>query len=299
MRNADRWEALEVRHVRALAAVVNAGSFAGAARELGYTQSAVSQQIFALERIVGAPVLSRHPGGRRPAELTDVGDVVLAHARPLLARVKAAQADVEALASGEVGAVTLATFQSFGARMLPAVVGRYRSLHPGIDVEIREGLTIDELLDGVEQGEVDVAFAVVPLREGPFETLALLRDPYVLVTHAGGDERDVEDVAGKRLLGIRRCHHERLVEARLLAKDVTPSSISRFDDNGMIQALAAAGEGVAIVPRLTVDVDDPRVDVHPLPSLAPRQIVAAWHRERQLSPAARALVDVAADVCAQ
>jgi DNA-binding transcriptional LysR family regulator len=80
---------------------------------------------------------------------------------------------------------------------------------------------------------------------------------------------------------------------------VKPSSISRFDDNGMIQALAAAGEGVAIVPRLTVDVDDPRVDVHPLPSLAPRQIVAAWHRERQQSPAARALVDVAAELCAQ
>jgi DNA-binding transcriptional LysR family regulator len=78
---------------------------------------------------------------------------------------------------------------------------------------------------------------------------------------------------------------------------VKPSSISRFDDNGMIQALAAAGEGVAIVPRLTVDPDDAGVGIHPLPELAARQIVAVWHSERHLSAAARELVDVAAEVC--
>ena len=84
MGNADGWGALEVRHVRAFATVVDEGSFSRAARELGYTQSAVSQQIVALERIVGAPVLRRPPGGRRPPELTDAGRIVLAHARPLL-----------------------------------------------------------------------------------------------------------------------------------------------------------------------------------------------------------------------
>ena len=59
MRNADSWGALEVRHVRAFAAVVDEGTFSAAARSLGYTQSAVSQQIGSLERIVGVPVLHR------------------------------------------------------------------------------------------------------------------------------------------------------------------------------------------------------------------------------------------------
>jgi molybdate transport repressor ModE-like protein len=297
MRNADRWESLEVRHVRAFASVVEQGSFAGAARELGYTQSAVSQQIFALERIAGAPVLRRHPGGRRPPELTETGRVILSHARPLLARVKAAQADVAALATGEVGQVQVGTFQSFGARILPAVLARFRALQPGIGVEIREAPSVEELLGSVEAGEVDVAFGVVPLDEGPFAARELMVDPYVLVTRAGNGERGLRDLAGRRLLGIRGCRHERLVEARLLADGVVPAGSARFDDNGMIQALAAAGEGVAVVPLLTVDAEDPAVTVHPLPELPARQIVAVWHRDRRLNPAAERFVDTAAEIC--
>src|SRR5262249_29381535 len=109
MRNADGWGALEVRHVMRFASFVDGGSVS-AARTLGCTESAVSQQIGALERIVGAPVLHRPPGGRRPLELTDAGRVVLKHARPLLARVRAAEADVAALAGGEVGEVAVRTF---------------------------------------------------------------------------------------------------------------------------------------------------------------------------------------------
>jgi DNA-binding transcriptional LysR family regulator len=298
MRNADRWEALEVRHVRAFAAVVEHGSFAGAARALGYTQSAVSQQLFALERIVGAPVLLRHPGGRRPPEPTEIGRVVLAHAGPLLARVKAAQADVEALAAGEAGEIRVATFQSFGARILPALLTRFRELRPEVAVAIREVLRIDELQRLIETGDADVGFAPLPLDEGPFETRFLLADPYVLVTRANGGERTLRDLSGRRLLGIRGCRHEQLVEATMLSAGVVPADRARFDDNGMIQALAASGEGVAVVPELAVDASDPRVVVRPLAELPPRQIVAVWHRERLLGAAGRELVATAAELCA-
>ena len=296
MKTADRWEALEVRHLRALTAIVQQGSFAAAARQLGYTQSAVSQQIFALERIVGAPVLSRHPGGRRPVELTDTGQVVLAHAQPVLARVKAAQADVAGLALGEVGQLTVGTFQSFGTRILPALLARFRALRPGVTIEIRESIDAKELLSGVEAGDVDVSFAVLPLEDGPFESRDLLADPFVLVTRAGGAERGPADLAGRQVL--YSCGYEqRLIEALLLADGIVPSGWARFDDNGMIQALAAAGEGIAVVPRLTVDLADPRVDVYPLPGVPPRQLVAAWHRDRQLTVAAREFVESAVELC--
>jgi len=295
MRNADGWGALEVRHVRAFAAVVDEGSFSGAARELGYTQSAVSQQIGALERIVGGPVLRRPPGGRRPPELTDTGRVVLAHARPLLARVQAAQADVASLAGGDIGQVTVLTFQSFGARLLPAVLRAFRARFPGVEVRIEEALDADRLLGAVESGEVDISFASLPLPEGPFAARELCDDPYVLVTSADGGERSLDDLDGRRLLGIRGCQQYRIVELEMFARGVVPASISRFDNNAIIQALVAAGEGIAIVPELVIEAADPRIAVHPLPELPARRLIAVWHRERTLSAAAREFVDAAAE----
>jgi molybdate transport repressor ModE-like protein len=294
MNVADGWEALEVRHLRALAAVIEEGSFAGAARALGYTQSAVSQQIFALERIVGAPVLSRHPGGRRPAELTEAGEVVLAHARSLLARVQAAQADVAALALGEIGQLAIGTFQSFGTRILPGLLARFRSLHPGVIVDIRESTDVYELLAGVERGEIDVSFAVLPLPVGPFASRELLEDEYVLVTRAGGAERSLADLGGRHAL-FSCAFEQRLVAGHLQAAGVVAAACSRFDDNGMIQALAGAGEGVAVVPSLTIDQSDDRIDVHPLAELQPRRVVAVWHENRQLNGAAGDFVKAAAE----
>jgi molybdate transport repressor ModE-like protein len=295
MRDADGWGALEVRHIRAFATVVDEGSFSGAARELGYTQSAISQQIGALERIVGGPVLRRLPGGRRPPELTDTGRVVLAHARPLLERVRAAQADVSALAGS---AIAVRTFQSFGARMLPAILRSFRARCPGVEVRIDEALDADGLLGAVASGEVDVSFASLPLPEGPFAARELRDDPYVLVTRAGGDERTLDDLHGRRLLSIRGCPHYRYAELELLARGVEPESISRFDNNAIIQALVAAGEGLALVPELVVDPSDPRIAVHPLPELPARRLIAVWHRERALSAAARAFVDTAGEAAA-
>jgi molybdate transport repressor ModE-like protein len=297
MSTTDRWDALEVRHLRALSTVVERGSFAGAARDLGYTQSAVSQQIFALERIVGAPVLLRHPGGRRPVELTETGETVLAHAEPVLARLKAAQADVAALALGDVGRVSLGTFQSFGTRILPSLLAHFRAVRPRVAIDIRESTAETELLRAVEAGELDLSLAVLPVGDAPLEVRELLVDPFVLVTRTGEAERRLRDLAGKHVLFS--CGKEQaLVEALLASEGVEIAGQSRFDDNSLIQALAAAGQGVAVVPRLTVDVHDPHVHVHTLSELAPRRLGIVWHRDRKLSAAAREFVDAAAAVCA-
>jgi molybdate transport repressor ModE-like protein len=298
MREADGWGALEVRHMKAFATVVDEGTFSGAARELGYTQSAVSQQIGALERIVGSPVLRRPPGGRRPLELTDAGRVVLAHARPLLARVQAAQADVAALAGGEVGEVAVRTFQSFGARLLPRVLAAFRVRCPGVEVRIEEALDTDGLFGPVERGEVDAAFAALPLPDGPWAVRELRDDHYVLATRAGGPERGLGDLGGRRLLGIRGCQHVQAIEMQLHTRGVDPAAWTRFDNNAIIQALVVAGEGVAIVPELVVDATDPAIEVHPLPELPARRLIAVWHRERTQSAAAREFVAAAAEACA-
>src|SRR5438105_11830970 len=115
MQRSNGWDALAVRHLSAFATVAEHGSFATAARELGYTQSAVSQQLRVLEQIVGAQLFTRHPGGRRPVELTEAGRVLLGHARAQLARVQATRADLAALLCGEQGRVRVATIQTIGA----------------------------------------------------------------------------------------------------------------------------------------------------------------------------------------
>src|SRR6476660_2394442 len=111
----DSWLGVELRHLAALDALETEGSFGRAALKLGYTQSAVSQQIATLERIVGEKLVER-PGGPRPVALTEAGRLLLRHARVIVARLQAAQADLRALREGEVGTLRVGTFQSVGAR---------------------------------------------------------------------------------------------------------------------------------------------------------------------------------------
>src|SRR5881628_1016809 len=109
----DSWNALELRHLTALRAVAEEGTFGRAAQRLGYTQSAISQQIAALERIVGEKLLER-PGGPRAVSLTEAGHLLLRHADSIVARLDAAQADLQALRAGDAGTLRVGTFQSAG-----------------------------------------------------------------------------------------------------------------------------------------------------------------------------------------
>src|SRR6059036_4217341 len=96
------WLGLEFRHLIALKAIAETGTFGRAAAQLGYTQSAISQQIAMLERIVGQRLIDR-PGGPRPVSLTEAGELLLRHADAIAARLQAAQADLAALDAGDAG----------------------------------------------------------------------------------------------------------------------------------------------------------------------------------------------------
>src|SRR5881398_3911499 len=141
----DSWLGAELRHFLALEAVAREGSFGKAATALGYTQSAVSQQIAALERIVGHRLVDR-PGGPKPVSLTDAGRLLLTHADAIAARVAAAQADLTALGEGEAGALRVGVFQSVGQRILPELMRRFVASWPKVDVSLTESADDTELL---------------------------------------------------------------------------------------------------------------------------------------------------------
>src|SRR6188768_1888099 len=128
---------LDIRHLMALQAVAEERSFGRAAQRLGFTQSAVSQQVAALERIVGTPLFDR-PGGPKPVELTPAGHALLPHAEAVLERLHQASDDLEALASGTVGRLVIGTFQSMSVSILPEAIRRLREERPGIEVRIYE-----------------------------------------------------------------------------------------------------------------------------------------------------------------
>src|SRR6266487_1422309 len=182
----DSWLGVELRHFLALEAVAREGSFGKAATALGYTQSAVSQQIAALERIVGQRLVER-PGGPKPVSLTEAGRLLLKHADAIAARVAAAQADLTALGEGEAGTLRVGVFQSVGQRILPELMRRYLRAWPQVKVSLTESANDEELLALVERGDLDLTFSDLPLPEGPFESVELLRDPYVLLVQAGSE----------------------------------------------------------------------------------------------------------------
>ena len=114
------------------------------------------------------------------------------------------------------------------------------------------------------------------MRADLFEVHPLGDDPFVLVAAVGRRERRLADLVGVRVLGSRGCVLQDLVGQHLAAAGVDAEAYDLFDDNGMVQELAAAGEGVAVVPRLTVDLDDPRVRVHDVSRSCPRGPSPPW-----------------------
>jgi DNA-binding transcriptional LysR family regulator len=299
--NANEWLGVEMRHIAALEAVSRTGSFGRAARELGYTQSAVSQQIAQLERIVGQRLFHR-PGGPRRVEPTEAGLLLLRHADAIVAQLDAARADMAALAEGEAGTLRVGIYQSVGARLLPALVRRFRAQWPRVGVRVREESAAEDLLRMLEHGELDLTFAELPLREGPFEWAELLQDPYVLLVSARSELASLDaapsfrDVGKLPLIGRRSTDEpDRFLAGRVPELDV----IFRTDDNGTLAALVAENLGVAIEPRLVVDPRERDVKMLPFGSrIPPRTLVLAWHRDRYRSQAAQAFVELAREVAA-
>ena len=300
---ADGWLGVELRHLAALQAVAEEGSFGRAAERLGYTQSAVSQQIAALERIVGQRLVER-PGGPRPVSLTEAGDLLLRHAAGIVARLQAAQADLAAFAEGSAGTLRVGTYQSVGARVLPRLLREFRESWPKVDIQLTEAADDGHLLDLVERGELDLCFVMLPVEEGPFATLELMSDPHVLVLPADSPlarrrrTPTLREVAELPLIGFRQCRSLHQVETRFRDAGLEPRVVFRSDDNGTIQGLVAAGMGAALVPLLSVEPGQEGVAVVGLADVPPRLIGIAWHRDRYRSPAARAFVERAEAVCA-
>ena len=295
----DGWPGLELRHLLALQAVAREGSFAGAAEALGYTQSAISQQISGLERAVGQRLVER-PGGRRRIWLTEAGEALLRHADAIVSHVHAAAADVEALADGRAGRLRVGTYQSVSTKLLPSLIQEFRKRFPDVALELYEARDDAELYGLLERAELELSFGLLPAPEGPFEALELMCDPYMLVVAADSPLADhpapptLGEIAELPLIGFAECRQERWLDTTLQARAAKPKWVFRSDDNATIQAMAAAGVGAALMPELAVDAADQRTVAIELGDLLPpRRLGIVWHTDRTRTAAAETFIELA------
>ena len=291
---------LELRHLAALVAVADEGSFGRAATALGFTQSAVSQQIAALEKAIGLPVFDR-PKGPRPAELTPAGQLLLGHARQMLARVETVGDELDQLRRGITGRLVIGTFQSVSSKLLPAIVGRIRSEVPAVDIGLYETDDQTSLVDGIVSDELDLAFTVDARDDDRIESELLGYDPFVVLVAAGdlvGPVATPADISDHPLIGQPSTNVcQLLIDDRLAAAGVRPDYVFRSQDNGAVQGMVRSGMGRAVMPLLAIDPDDPGIAVLPLePPIQPRTIQLTRRAGRSLPPVADRFAEIAREV---
>ncbi|GFH39000.1 LysR family transcriptional regulator [Streptomyces pacificus] len=237
--------------------MVRTGSYSAAARSLGYTQPAVSQQMKALERDVGTPLFTRIGRGIR---LTEAGEALTRHAGTILDSLAAAQQQIDAIARLRAGRVRVSAFPSACATLIPAMMASVAAEYPGIRIELTESEP-PESLRLVTRGDCDIALSFSypgHAAEVPEELAAepLLEDPLTVLLPSGhplARRRAVRlaDLAGERwIAGCLRCRAN-FVHA-CAEEGFAPDIACTTDDNLVMQSLVASGVGIAMVPQLVL-----------------------------------------------
>ena len=239
---------------------------------LGYTPSAVSQQLATLEREAGAALLDRTA---RRAELTDAGRRLAGHAERILAMVEEAETDLSAQATEPAGRIVATAFASAAVAFAPALTRSLRA-HPRLTLVLRQS-PAREGLRQVRSGGVDVAIVddwtgrlADDLDESILSSHHLIRDELVLVVprihRAATQPVDLRSLRDEPWLAAPVGEPSRQAVDRLLgAAGVAPAVLSEFEGLSTIVSLVARGIGIAIVPRIAVAAGERRVVVRELP----------------------------------
>jgi DNA-binding transcriptional LysR family regulator len=294
---------LDVKRLRVLREVAAKGSFSAAAESLAYTQSAVSQQIAALEREAGTRLVERSARGVR---LTEAGAALVRHADVILARLADAEAELEAIAGLRGGRLRLVSFATAGATIMPRAIAQFRDRHPGVELSL-EPAEPDEALARLRAGECDIALTI----DAPFctpdddgvERRHLLDDPmYVVLPRSHPlaakprirlDELSAEPWIGGSSGG---CPDTLILLRACQRAGFEPRIAFHSDDYLAIQGFVAAGVGVSLIPDLALLAVREDVAIRALGGDAPvRSIEAATMRDGYRSPAVDAMLEILAE----
>lgn len=291
-------------HLRTLQECVRTGSFAEAARELGYTASAVSQQIFLLERAVGSPLFER---SARSVRATAVAELLAVRSRDALSALTTLEREVRAMVLGDEGTLRLASFASANARIVPAALAAVVAQRPGAEVQLDEGEP-DEVLADVLDGALDAAIVFdydLDPKDWPVELdrVELLSEPFVL---AVSPEHRLADRTEIALAELREetwiCTREDTAGARSLVRlaaeaGFTPRIIFRSNDYAVVADLVRRNLGIAMLPGLALPADGIRA-IRPTGRQSHRH-VRVLYRQGNSNPLLPLALDCLAQSCAE
>lgn len=299
---------LDLKRLRVLREVSGQGSFSGAADVLYVSQSAVSQQISALEAEVGVPLLLRLRSG---PVLTDAGRLLVSHADAAICRLEEAERELAELSGLGAGELRLASFSSASATLVSRAARRFRDAHPEVRVTMSEA-DPEESLPALKRGEVDLAIAY------DFDLAEIAGDRDLVLTHLLDEEMHVAMPPDHRLAGEAAVRLEQLADETWLCgvsesscRQLTVGSCERAgfkpdvayesNDYTVMQALVAAGMGVTLIPDLALMFRHPDVavaDILPEPPI--RRVWAVTLEAGSRSGATEAMIatfeEVAADI---
>jgi DNA-binding transcriptional LysR family regulator len=287
---------MELKQLRVLQTVGETGSFSAAADRLDYTQPAVSKIVATLERQLGTTLVDR---GIRPLRLTEAGSALAERAAAAFEQIAAAELEVEAIANLSAGRLRIGTFSSAGAAIVVDALRAFRTGHPGVDVSITEIGMPSALTRSLRRGDLDVGVSFDYPEIGDtfgddFELEHLLDDPFDVVVPLGhrleGDRtiRFADLSEENWLLGDFGVDSPsfRMIDRRCRDARFDPTVAYRVNDCQMAQSLVAAGEGIALLPRLMLRPKHPGVAIRPLTTDPPSRRVSALRLStRYRSPA--------------
>ena len=297
---------IDARRLRVLREVAEQGTLSAAADALHLTPSAVSQQLAALEREVGQPVLERNGRGVR---LTGAAEVLVGHANLVLAQLEAAAADVAAYSEGVVGTVRVAGFATALAELAAPAISALRASHPRLVLTIAEQEAPD-CFRALARGDADIALSMAsrqaPSADDPrFHRRFLRADALDAVVPSGHPlaartEIGLEELAGEPFVGPpdgTSCHDVTVTGCS--AAGFRPAFEHWSLDFHTTMALVAAGLGVALVPRLAQAVVPHGAEVRPLRAPVPaRHVFASTRAGAERRPTNAAVLDAFAAAAA-
>jgi DNA-binding transcriptional LysR family regulator len=274
--------------LRALVAVADRRGFGAAAAAVGLTQSGVSQAVLALEDALGVPLLVRRRDG---AQASALGADVLADARAALEAVARIEERCAAVRGVRAGTLRVGSVPSAAARILPPLLGRFRRLHPGIDLALLEG-TDAEVTEWVERDAVHVGLSALPapgldrspVAEDEFKVVVARRHRL-----ASRPQVRFADLAGEPfLMSGGGC--EPAIRAAFAAAGVAPRVVLTVRDTSALLAMIEAGLGVSMIPELALALRGRRLRALPLRPRAVRTLWLLTRRGVEPTPAGRAFL---------
>jgi DNA-binding transcriptional LysR family regulator len=296
---------LDARRLRVLREVAVRGSFSAAADALSFTQSAISQQIAALEREAGTVLVQRSARGVR---LTEAGEALVRHTEAIMARLAEAEAELEAIAGLRGGRLRMAAFESAGSTLMPLAIAEFRRRHPAVELSLTQADPEDSVPQ-LKSGELDLAIVfdggAGRRDEDGLDRLDLVEDPMYLVMpsdHPLANRRRVRlaDFAAEAWVGGRGdCECNRLIERACAHAGFEPRIAFETDDYTAVQGFVAAGVGVSLIAELGLRSVRDDIVVRDLGRETPVRVVsAATLAEGYRTPATQAMLEILAEVAA-